>query len=394
MTDLEIKIVAKNIQGQLKRTSVSPLVISGAPGTGKSATIKALAKKLNLGLVEYSMPSISIEKFSGLPTEYATPEFDQSSIIPYSRSVHSTLWSIPEMMADCWNMSANGPVILLLDDMHAMNQHLQVYLYELLLERKMGNYRLPDNCAIIGTMNDSDKAGMKGMPSPIRNRLGILEVGFNFEHWLNSYGNTLHYMVASFLKAKPHYCQEPESTTIEGFATARAWTAIASELAMYEDEELPTIASRVAGMQVSKDAARAFHTHVLYVQSIDFTKLVAKRTLVDLSKQDPIDSIIYAYITNFIHTVDDGLYLFDLMNANLSKTTSAFIGFTLGELYIKNQHSVELTDGLKFVIARLVKQPINTVDYPNTDKAKLIKAADENIENIEAFMQLAGEYIL
>lgn len=392
MNTQELQIIERNIQGQLHNKLVAPLIVAGQPGTGKSSVIRQLAKELNMTLIEYSMPSIQIEKLSGLPTEYVTPQFNSAIVVDYSRDVHSTVWSIPEIIANCLSSAQHKPTILLLEDFHAMGQHLQSYFYELLLERKLGNYKLPDNVVILGTMNDSDLAGFNGISSAIRNRLAILQVKFNFEHWFSNYGNRLHYLVASFLKAKPHYCQESESTGIEGFASARAWTSISAELSAYSNPN--SFAHLIARMQVSTQAAQAFQAHVAYIEAIDFTKLVANRTLVDLSKQDPLDSIIYSYITNFIHTLDDAMYLFDLLAINHSNAASAFVGFTIGELYIKQRNIDTISEGLKFVIKKLTNQHILASDYPNTSKAKFDKLSVEQIPHIHEYMKIASQYLL
>ncbi len=148
-------------------------------------------------------------------------------------------------------------------------------------------------------------------------------------------------------------------------------------------------------MQVTSEAARAFQTHVAYVASIDFTKLVKSRTIVDLATKDPLDTIIYSYITNFIETPEDGMYLFDLMNANKSEATSIFVGFVLGELYIKYTNistDKPLSDGLKFVINRLINQRINPSEYRNPKAVK--KLADEPIANLDVYTKLAYEFII
>jgi DNA polymerase III delta prime subunit len=396
MNNTETQIIKNNITGQLNNKLVAPLIISGVPGTGKSATIKQLAKDLSMNLVEYSMPSCTIEKLSGLPTEFITAELNNATVFATDRDVYSTVWSIPEMVADCCREALTGPTILLLDDFHAMGQHLQSYFYELLLERKMGNYKLPSNVAIIGTMNNSEMAGMTGISSPIRNRLAILNVEFNFDSWFNDHGgNRLHYLVASFLRAKSHFCIEEETTTIEGFASARVWTAIANELTFHDNAFIQANAKRIAGMQVSNNAAQAFQTHVNYVAAIDFNNTVKSRKLVDLSKQDPLDSIIYAYITNFIQTVDDGLYLFELLSAN--KTQSVFIGFIFGELYTKYCSTTAdspLSDGITFVIDKLLGKALSPSSYPNTSKEKLAKADAVTISDRQHFMTIAQEYLL
>ena len=389
-----MQILRNNIKGRLANKLVAPLFLAGHPGSGKSTSVKLVAKELGFNLIEVSAPSISLEQLSGLPTEYATPQFNQASTVSHIIDVNSTLWSIPQIIADVWIASKSAPTILLIDDFHAMPQHLQPYFYNLLLEYKIGNYILPDNCVIVGTMNNSDKAGFSGMSSAIRNRINILEIEFNFEYWFNSYGNKLHYLVASFLKAKTGYAEEPESTGIEGFATARAWTAIAAELEMYTPDEIHKGARKIVGMQVSKEAAQAFQSHVNYVAALDFEKTVTNQVLVDLSTKEPLDAILYSYIPNFIKSVDDGMYLLDLMEVNKSETSSTFIGYIFGELYRKYCDNKQLSEGLTYVVDRLLSNRPDKANYPNTSADKLTKAFAKQIPSIATFQSRAAEFLL
>ncbi len=390
MNSKEITIIKSNVTGQLTNKLISPLCIAGSPGTAKSTTVALIAAELGMNLVTCSGPTLSHEALSGLPDTVDASQFVANSIDGSTPS--ATQWSIPEIMAHTITAAADKPTILLIDDFHMVSPHLQSYFYSLLLERRLGNFRLSDNTAVILTMNDSDLAGFNGINSAVRNRMSILKVDFNFEHWFANYGNQLHYLVASFLKAKPHYTQEDETTGILGYATPRAWTAIAAELSLHEDPI--SFAYAVAHMQVSTAAAQAFQAHVAYIQAIDFTKLVASRTLVDLSKQDPLDSIIYSYITNFIHTLDDAMYLFELLAMNHSNAASAFVGFVIGELYIKQRNIGTASDGLKFIIKKLSHQPMIASDYPNTSKAKFDKLSVEPIAHIHEYMKIASQYLL
>lgn len=393
MNNNEIQLLKNNINNQINKQPVAPMILSGSPGTGKSSAVRQLASELNMNLVEYSLPTCSIEKLSGLPSEYATPQFNKYTAIPTTSDTLSTIWSVPEIVADCYHAAETSDTILLLDDFHAMAPHLQSYFYELLLERRMGNYLLPDNVAIVGTMNDSEAAGMNGISSPIRNRLAILPITFDFDHWFTQNGgNRLHYMVASFLKAKPNYTIEEETTTIIGFASARVWTAISAELQSLDADFIQANAARIAGMQVSSEAAQAFQAHVNYIQAINFTNLVKQRTIVDLSKKDPLDAIIYSYIANFIHTVDDGLYLIDLLSNNIDQ--KSFIGFSLGELHLKFTASKKMSDGLTLVIDKLLDQPMDESKYTKTSVNKLTKAFSEPMPYTTRMMELASVYLL
>jgi len=393
MNTTEIAIIKANIKGQLSNKLIAPLALAGVPGTGKSTQIQLLARELGMNLVTESAPCLSVENLSGLPNEYAAPQFQEASID--GTEPNATAWSIPELMSKTLKAAQSKPTILLLDDFHMVPGYLQSYFYALLLERRLGNFKLPDNVAIILTMNNSQEAGFNGINSAVRNRLSILNIEFNFEYWLDSYGSRLHYLVASFLKAKPHFCIEDESTGVEGYASARAWTAIAAELSLYSEAELPTIAHHIAGMQVSKAATQAFKTHVAYVAAIDFTSTVKSRKIVDLSTKDPLDSIIYSYITNFINSVQDGIYLFDLMSTN--KEQSAFIGFVFGELYTKYTNASAdhpISEGITFVIDRLLNMPKDASKYPNTTSKTLDEAFNKDIPDIKHFMSIAQEYLL
>lgn len=385
-------IITQNIKAQLQGAGVAPICISGEPGTAKSTTVGLIAKELGMNLVTESGPCLTHELLSGLPDTVDAEQYQANSIdgtIP-----QATQWSIPEMVAKAIRSAKDKPTILLIDDFHMVSPHLQAYFYGLLLERRLGNYKLSDNVAIVLTMNDSDKAGFNGINSAVRNRLAILRVKFNFEYWFKAYGNRLHYLVASFLSTKSNYCMEDETTDIVGYATARAWTAIANELKFHEKGFILTQGEVIAGMQVSNEAARAFGQHINYIDRLDFEQTVKNRVLVDLSTKDPIDSILYAYITNFIHTVDDGLYLFDLMNTNINQ--SSFIGFILGELYVKytNKDEAPMSEGLTFVIDKLLSTPKNESKYPNTSKDKLDKVFGTQIQNINSLMERAAEYLL
>lgn len=392
MNNTEITILKNNIRGQLANKQVAPICIAGAPGTAKSTTIDLIAKELNMNIVTESGPTLTHEILSGLPDTVDAPQYKAASID--GSDPMATLWSIPEMVAKSLRAAQDKPTILLIDDFHMVSPHLQAYFYGLLLERRLGNYRLSDNTVIVLTMNDSEAAGFTGINSAVRNRMAILKVEFNFEHWFTGYGNRLHYLVASYLKAKPSYCQGEETTTIEGYQTARAWTSVAKELEFNDSEFIKKHAGTIAGMQVSREAAMDFQRHVAYVSALDFESSVKNRTLIDLGTKDPIDSIIYAYITNFINTIDDGMYLFDFMEFNTKETSSAFIGFVIGELYTKYINEKELSEGLMYVIDRLIQATPNKEHYPNISQEKFKKAFEKQINSINLFQERAAEFII
>ena len=389
MNAQEIKIIKNNIKQQLVTKTTAPLLISGGPGTAKSATMRIIAESLNMQLLPVSCPSLTVEALSGLPEEYRAPQFDKYNSI--SVDSYGTKWSVAELIANANTLAESGPTLLVLDDFHMVQPHLQAYFFKLLLERAIGNFSLDPNVVIVGTMNDSEEAGMQQINSAVRNRLAILPIEFDFDYWFDNFGKKLNYLVASFLKTKPHFVREEESTGIEGYATARAWTSIASELDGLSREDVYKLAPKIASMQVSKDAARNFEKHIAYVNTVNFYDVVEKRKQIDISSLDPIEEIIHSYIPNFIHTVSDGIYLMELMSDNIDSTS--FIGFTLAETYIKYTSS-NLSDGMLFVIETLLGKEFDKEKY-STITDKEVKAAENmQISNINAIMAIAPTYIL
>lgn len=324
-----------------------------------------------------------------LPNQYEATEYNKYTII--DEDVEGTKWSIPEVIANANKLAQDKPTILLIDDFHMVGKHLQPYFYKLLLQRMIGNYVLDDNVVILGTLNNSEEAGFSGINSAVRNRMSILNVEFNFDWWFDNYGRYLDYRVASFLKAKQHFTIEEESVGIEGFASARAWTSIANELNYYDSEFINNNATAIASMQVSKEAAQAFGKHVQFINSINFEDVVKSRDIVDISNKELTEQFTYQYISNFIYTVEDGMYLLDLISYN--KKLTSFVGFLMGDIankYNKNN----LSDGLRLVVEKLINTPHEYSNYKDTSKSKLQKLNNVKYENAETVLALASKYLL
>lgn len=367
MNNNQIQIIKSNITSQLAGKPVSPLFLEGKPGIAKSTTIELLAKQLNMNLLIVSAPCLTHEFLSGLPGESFAPELDKY-VVDGSPAI-ATKWSIPEIIADANKLAESKPTILLLDDFHMIQSHLQSYFFKLLLQKSIGNYKLADNVVILGTMNDSTEAGSKGINSAVRNRMAVLKVDFNFDYWF-IYGKSLNYFVASFLKAKPQYISSDESTESQ-YCTARSWTALAFELDGHEPESIVNNSMTLASMYVSQAASQAFATHVNYVSAIDFQSVMDNQVMLDLATREPQDAIICSYIARFVKSEADGLHLLDMLDFNIN--SRSFVGFTLAELYDYYKKPETQTEGINLAIKLLLKQPVDAV-------SKLTKKQEDRLE--------------
>jgi len=279
----------------------------------------------------------------------------------------ATKWSVPQIIETANRLATKegkSGCILFIDDLHRVNMAVAPYLYGLLGERKLGSFKLDQKVAIMGAMNDSDEAGFSGIDSPIKDRLGILPVPFDFEYWFENFGKKLHFYISSFLRSHSKYTQEDESTMIEQFGTPRSWTHLANEFELYDRQFLQDNTTYLAKQKVSKAAANELSKHIAYIEAIDFTAKIKAKAPIDIKALKAIDQILYAYIINYVETIDDAAYVMDLIDTNME--SSNFIGFIAGELYTKYLTAEEgkhITDGLRVILDKLLKSSYDATKY-------------------------------
>ena len=342
------KYLKLNIKAQLEGFDVGGgVVIAGKPGIGKSATLKELAKELNLHFIHISMPELTPEELSGLP-EFSQAEHLKEYNLHSSGKSLATIWSASQLIYRANTLvkdKSYGGVLLAIDDLHKINLATAPYLYSLLGERKLGEFVFDKRVAIVGAMNDSEEAGFDGIESPIKDRIGILRVNFDFDYWYGLIGVKLNPFVASFLKAKPDLVMEMESIDIEQFATPRSWTYLSKEIDYLflakEEKFFFDNVFMIASQKVSLKASREFAKHTTYIKSLDIEQIVRQRKLFDAKKLKVLDQIIYAFLVNYIDTIDDAKYLVKLIRKNIS--VENFVGSLLIEAY--NRYDRLLLDG-------------------------------------------------
>ena len=360
-------VLKTNIGGQLSGADIGGgICIAGAPGIGKTQSMYQIAKDLNMNLFQVSIPEVSTENLSGIPDFMEACHMDQYSTTKTTNSL-ATKWSVPQIIETVNRLATEegkSGCILFIDDLHRVNMAVAPYLYGLLGERKLGAFKLDSKVAIMGAMNDSDEAGFSGIDSPIKDRIGILPVPFDFDYWFKNFGRGLHFYISSFLKSHPAYVQEDESTMIEQFATPRSWTHLANEFELHDNSFIQEHAAFLASQKVSKAASNELAKHITYIEAIDFTSKIKAKNKINIADLKAIDQILYAYIINYVDSISDAKYVMELIDDNI--TSSNFIGFIVGELYVKflnKEAGKPVPDGLITLIEKLLELPINESDY-------------------------------
>ena len=107
--------------------------IWGAPGIGKSSIVRHIAEAKNLPVVDLRASLLDPTDLRGIP------------MIQNKTSV----WCPPSFLPK----TSDKPGILFLDEINAAPPLVQAALYQLILDRRVGEYVLPDGWKIIAAGN-------------------------------------------------------------------------------------------------------------------------------------------------------------------------------------------------------------------------------------------------
>ena len=228
-----------------------PVFLWGPPGIGKSELIAAIANSGTFGnsyMIDLRMPLLEPTDLRGIPY--------------YDKPDNTMKWAPPVDLPTEQMAAEYDTIILFLDEMNAAAPAVQASGYQLILNRRVGNYKLPDNVVIVAAGNrESDKGVTYRMPSPLANRFVHLEMTAEFDSWFMwAVENNIHPDVVGYLQfAKQDLFDFDPRSSSRAFATPRAWTFV-SELIedVLLDEQ--TMLDLVAGT-VGEGLALKFMAH-------------------------------------------------------------------------------------------------------------------------------------
>jgi len=195
-----------------------PLFLWGPPGIGKSELVAGIGEELGGITIDLRLGQMEPTDIRGIPF--------------FNRDSGKMDWAPPVELPD-EEMAAQHPIVILfLDEMNQAAPAVQGAAFQLILNRRVGKYKLPDNVVIVAAGNrESDKGISYRMPTPLANRFVHLEMRPDFDSWqVWAVNNKIHKDVVGYLSfAKQDlYDFDPRSSG-RSFATPRSWTFV-SEL--------------------------------------------------------------------------------------------------------------------------------------------------------------------
>jgi MoxR-like ATPase len=178
---------SENLKTYLDRIITNNLQIStmiwGAPGIGKSSIVSQLATEHQLQFIDVRLSQLAPTDLRGLP------------VAEDGRSK----WFPPEFLPQ------SGKGILFLDEINMAPPAMQGMAQQLILDRRVGSYTVPNGWFIWAAGNrKEDRAGVFDMPAPLANRFLHLQVEPDFESF-KTYALTqkVHEQIIAFLSFRP-----------------------------------------------------------------------------------------------------------------------------------------------------------------------------------------------
>ena len=225
-----------------------PIFLWGPPGIGKSDIVAQITNGLpNSHLIDVRLSLWEPTDIKGIPF------FDSNA--------GTMAWAPPSELPSEEFAAQYDNIVLFLDEMNSAAPAVQAAAYQLILNRKVGTYKLPDNVLIVAAGNrDADKGVTYRMPAPLANRFIHLEMVVSFDDWFEwAVDNKIHQDVVGFLQfsKKDLYDFDPKSPS-RSFATPRTWSFV-SEL-LEDDIDENTTTDLVSGA-VGEGLAVKFMAH-------------------------------------------------------------------------------------------------------------------------------------
>ena len=225
-----------------------PLFLWGPPGIGKSEVVAGITQELGGLMIDLRLGQMDPTDIRGIPF--------------YNKDLGKMDWAPPIDLPDEETASQYPVVVLFMDEMNSAAPAVQAAAYQLVLNRRIGKYVLPDNVVMIAAGNrESDKGVTYRMPTPLANRFVHIEMRVDFPAWLDwAVSNDIHTDVVGYLSfAKQDLYDFDAKSSSRAFATPRSWSFVSDLL---KDNELDDVTATdlIAGT-VGEGLAVKFMAH-------------------------------------------------------------------------------------------------------------------------------------
>lgn len=233
----------------------TPVMLWGAPGIGKSQIIAQVAIKHKVRMIDIRLSQMEPSDLRGIP-------FKNGKQVD---------WAIPSLLPDAKRHGDKG--ILFLDEITSAPPTVSAAAYQLILDRRLGDYIVPDSWVIFAAGNrQGDRGVTYSMPAPLANRFSHYNLDVNLDDWVAwAYQNDIDERIIGFLRYRPEHLFEfdPVHNPV-AFPSPRTWEFTHRALQKFDDnlnlfrEAASACVGEVAGVEVA-----SFIEHLFDLPDLD-----------------------------------------------------------------------------------------------------------------------------
>ena len=334
-----------------------PMFLWGPPGIGKSEVVADITAELGGFMIDLRLGQMDPTDIRGIPF--------------YNKEQGKMDWAPPIDLPDAELASQYPVIVLFMDEMNSAAPAVQAAAYQLVLNRRIGKYRLPDNVVMIAAGNrESDKGVTYRMPTPLANRFVHVEMRADFVTWQEwAVKNQIHKDVVGYLSfAKQDLYDFDAKSSSRAFATPRSWVFV-SELLEDEDLDDVTATDLIAGT-VGEGLAVKFQAHRKIAGKLPRAEDVLSGKEKELQVKE--ESAMYSLVISLCYELKDALEVRKVADKEFHAMADNFFAYMM-----KNFETELVVMG-----ARIALTTYNLPFQPT------------KLKNFDEFHQRYGKYIL
>lgn len=167
----------------------TPLVV-GERGLGKTTMMKQIAEELGMFYINIDANLLKEGEIGGLPLPQERQLEDGSKFTVTEYAIHTKL----KQMYDSLTENSDRPVLIFIDELNRCAKEVMQEMMNMILNREINGFRIPENVYIVAAMNPSQTAdGFKGnnsysvndMDAAAKDRFVWLYLDSDAREWLD-----------------------------------------------------------------------------------------------------------------------------------------------------------------------------------------------------------------
>lgn len=186
----------------------TPVMLWGPPGVGKSQMVMQVAAGFDVPVIDIRLSQMEPSDLRGIP-------FKVDDRVE---------WAVPAMLPERQRHGEAG--FLFLDEITSAPPSVSAAAYQLILDRRLGSYEVPEGWVIIAAGNrQGDRGVTYSMPAPLANRFSHFEVDTHLDDWVSwAFENSIDDRIIAFLRFRPEllFDFDPAHNPV-AFPSPRSW---------------------------------------------------------------------------------------------------------------------------------------------------------------------------